>query len=610
MKLGKLLCVLAVIVLIGSESFARAETQDGQVIDLDEVPKSKQDNPKIESVLVQLHDVFTKDRGNMASFSRKHGMTIHSEIVWEGQGYTVWYESVRVIFDFEDYSEENIEGLESLGIKVETSDGNLVQALVPVFQLQSVSKLPFVKYVRRVHSAAQEDHILDLDRNIIDVDFEKSIFNPKYEHKLKKIIDDKIKAGKNEEEIQLIIEMDVFSENYIDSLKEQGVIVEKTYRNLVQVKVKVEDVEKLVKNDFIKRIKTPTVAYPDVVSEGVEVIGADTLHALSITGEGVKVAVLDGGFLGYDALRGTELPASLVTQSFHVGGIEAGGSHGTACAEIVHDVAPSASLYLVNFDSSIGFYQAMDWLIDQDVDVISFSISFFNAGPGDGTGGICDKVNEAADSGILFVKSAGNYAERHYEGSFVDNNVNYWHDFETGVEAIPIYAYVGETVNLYLSWSASWPTYEDYDLYLSNSSDDVAWSLNPQGSSGLNPVESISYDVVTEGWHYVWVYDYSTSASWELELFSTTHYFSNYRVPSSSIAIPSDAIGAFTVGATDWFDDSLESFSSRGPTNDGRIKPDVTAPDGVSNSVINPFYGTSASTPHTAGAAALLLQTV
>jgi len=436
---------LAVIVLIGSESFAGAETQDDQVIDLDEVPNVKQVNPKIESVLVQLHSA--RVLGNMAFFSRKHGITIHSEIVWEGQGYTVWYESVRVILDFEDYSEENIEYIESLGVKVETSDGNLVQALVPVFQLHSVSKLPFIKYVRRVHSAAQEDHVVDLDRNIIDVDFEKSVFNPKYEHKLKKVIDDKIKAGKNEEEIQLIIEMDVFSENYIDSLKEQGVIVEKTYRNLVQVKVKVEDVEKLVKNDFIKRIKTPTVAYPDVVSEGVEVIGADTLHGLSITGEGVKVAILDGGFLGYGALLGTELPSNVVTQSFHVGGIEAGGSHGTACAEIVHDVAPSASLYLVNFDS-LGFYQAMNWLIAQDVDVISFSMSFFNAGPGDGTGGICDKVNEAADSGILFVKSAGNYAERHYEGPFVDNNVNYWHDFETGVEAIPIYAYVGDTVNL------------------------------------------------------------------------------------------------------------------------------------------------------------------
>jgi hypothetical protein len=30
-------------------------------------------------------------------------------------------------------------------------------------------------------------------------------------------------------------------------------------------------------------------------------------------------------------------------------------------------------------------------------------MSFFNAAPGDGTGYICDKVNEAKDNGILFV---------------------------------------------------------------------------------------------------------------------------------------------------------------------------------------------------------------
>jgi len=64
-----------------------------------------------------------------------------------------------------------------------------------------------------------------------------------------------------------------------------------------------------------------------------------------------------------------------------------------------------------------------------------------------------------------------------------------------------------------------------------------------------------------------------------------------------------------TVGATYWQNDKLEDFSSRGPTNDGRIKPDVTSPDGVSTWIYYPgfFTGTSASTPHTAGAAALLL---
>ncbi len=61
----------------------------------------------------------------------------------------------------------------------------------------------------------------------------------------------------------------------------------------------------------------------------------------------------------------------------------------------------------------------------------------------------------------------------------------------------------------------------------------------------------------------------------------------------------------------------LEDFSSRGPSQDGRVKPDLVAPDGVStatygasNGVAYPsgtgFFGTSASAPHAAGAAALV----
>ena len=53
----------------------------------------------------------------------------------------------------------------------------------------------------------------------------------------------------------------------------------------------------------------------------------------------------------------------------------------------------------------------------------------------------------------------------------------------------------------------------------------------------------------------------------------------------------------------------IEVFSSRGPTIDGRIKPDLTGPDGVSGATYGPssFFGTSASAPYVAGAAALIL---
>jgi serine protease AprX len=89
---------------------------------------------------------------------------------------------------------------------------------------------------------------------------------------------------------------------------------------------------------------------------------------------------------------------------------------------------------------------------------------------------------------------------------------------------------------------------------------------------------------------------------------------------TGSIKCPSDSPDAITVGSTDVYD-RISTFSSRGPTWDGRTKPDLVAigegvisaraSGAIVGTPISQYYsyasGTSASCPQISAACAILL---
>ena len=246
------------------------------------------------------------------------------------------------------------------------------------------------------------------------------------------------------------------AEDVVGAAAKLGILVEGTYQDMVQLLVPIALLESLATKEEIVFIRLPWEIEPlgSITGEGVAVIGADDWHAAGFTGEGVKVAILDLGFDGYQGLLGNELPSSVVVHSCVAGGDITGGGivHGTAVAEIVHEIAPDAQLYFANIETIVEMASCVDWLKTQDVDIVNFSVGFFASGPGDGTGPVNDIVNDAKNQGILWVNSAGNHAQKHWMGSWTDNDTDDIHNFAANANSNVISSPAGATTHCALRW--------------------------------------------------------------------------------------------------------------------------------------------------------------
>lgn len=339
------------------------------------------------------------------------------------------------------------------------------------------------------------------------------------------------------------------------------------------------------------------------VSQGAFRMGADSLWSRGVAGSGQTVAIVDEGFGGLDAaIAAGEMPPRdvLETKSFDArfgldGRNELGlaTEHGTRMAEIVHDVAPGARLVLVNYNTVPEFVRAAAWVAARGIPVVSHSNSFLD-GPFDGTGPAARAVDDAAASGVLWVNSAGNFGQRHWVGT----------GSATGTAVPFTVGPAGAWLALHLSWrdpavAAS--------LTVEARGADGGWVPRLTARTS-GPVSVAVGPAEIEGGAWRALVRQTAGPPAELELFSLTVAFDpDLQVAAGSVATPADAAGAVAVAAVPWTGEEPAPYSSRGPTDDGRPKPDVAAPTYVT---ANPAYpgtaGTSAAAAHAAGAAVLL----
>ncbi len=386
------------------------------------------------------------------------------------------------------------------------------------------------------------------------------------------------------------------------------------------------------------RWRPEAVPIPDVLPEdaiapdgvwaagdGLAATNADTWHALGIRGQGVKVAVFDVGWYGGE-LDPAELGA-VTTHDCQVSptcevamdlraptfGFEE-GHHGMACAEAVRDFAPDAELHLVRVNSFTTLENAVRWAIRSDIDVISMSMSYYNESFYDGSGPFAPLVEALEAADVLFVTSAGNNASTHWAGDWQDGDGD---DRLDGTGDNGIYAFdTGSAPTFNLSWNQFGRCGDtDLDIAIFDLEDrllGVGAAAQDAAADRCEPVERVTAAPSQDGFYRIEVSRRRGSVvGLKVDVLPRDMYVYD-GTAGSTVADPGSHPYTFAVGAVRadgylWND--AESFSSRGPTNAGVPKPDISGPDGLSVSpyAANGFFGTSASTPAVAGLVALVL---
>ncbi|MEN9785180.1 MAG: hypothetical protein RLZZ299_444 [Pseudomonadota bacterium] len=356
----------------------------------------------------------------------------------------------------------------------------------------------------------------------------------------------------------------------------------------------------------VARVRPPRRAVPKGVrSEGVDALGVEPWHEAGLDGAGVVVGIVDVGFAGWEDALGAELPGRVRTD-FRFGA-PGRSAHGTAVAEVVHDIAPEAELVLVTVETDVELAGALESLVAAGADVINASIGFDNVWHADATSPMTRLADAVAAHGVLYVAAAGNEALRTRVGVLGTPD-------DDGV--VPIGDRSGAWVwapdgwaRATLRWSEPFGgATTDLDLVLVNADGSPCGRGTESQDGRGDPFESVNAVACTP-----WVRARVEAADGQVPagLTATLHAPGGMAAEAAtgarSLTLPADLRNGVTVGAWDVPSDAPFPYSSRGPTDDGRAKPELLAPSAVSTDAFGAraFQGTSAAAPHVAGLAAL-----
>ena len=222
----------------------------------------------------------------------------------------------------------------------------------------------------------------------------------------------------------------------------------------------------------VSRVAPAVRAAPQSTSEGVVASGAQNWADngdVGNGGAGVKVGVVDVGFKGLQAAIDAGdfndpdgNPVTVVYEGDQNQCLDDDATaHGTAVSEIVHQMAPRATLYLYCIDDNIGFASAASQIVAAgDIKIVNSSLVFTAETRGDGHGPLTSSeraVKAAREAGVLWIQSSGNGAQDHWSGAFVDTNDDQLVDLQNPVsQADEVALDPGATGNVVLSWD-QWP---------------------------------------------------------------------------------------------------------------------------------------------------------